>query len=171
MADTSFPKNRKWSSVGGPAPLFDRLTDQDIHATEEVTPLLNYTKEEVIESVAREASNLLNTRCKIPYKEYENMEPSALTYGVPDLYGFFDESYADPSRAEDVLKLCAFMSTSLKLFEPRLDNVHVELARYDQSNQTAYLTVSADLKLEHTIDPISFPVVVDQVEELGKPQK
>ena len=171
MSNTSFPKPQKWSSGGGVAPLFDRLTDQNPDMPEEVTPLQSYTKEEVIESVARETSNLLNTRCALSYKEYEAMEPSTLTYGVPDLYGFFDQSYADPSRAEDVIKLCRFMSNTIKLFEPRLDNIHVELTRYDQAQQHAYLMVSADLILNNMIDSVSFPVVVDQVTELGKAQK
>ena len=162
---------KKWTHIGGPAPLFDRLTDTAPELSTEATPLFNYTKEEVIASVMREASNLFNTRCSMPYKKYDAMDPSTLTYGVPDLYGFFDQSYADPSRKDDVIRLCNFMATALSLFEPRLKNIEVTFDTYDQSKQTAHLKINADLKLENAVEPISFPVLVDQIEELGKPRK
>ena len=171
MSDSPFPKQQKWSSVGGIAPLFDRLTDMDPEVIEEVVPFLTYSKDQVIESIAREASNILNTRCTVPYQEYEDTAPSSLAYGIPDLYGFFDQSYADPSRTKDIVKLCTFMSTALELFEPRLSDVDVELTRYDQANQKAHFVVSANIKFENTVEPVSFPVAVDHLEELGKPQK
>jgi len=165
------PRSKKWESIGAHASLFDRLTDLDPHVSEEPVPFINYDKKQLIESVAREASDILNTRCKIPYKDYEDRAPSALTYGIPDLYGFFDQSYADVSRADGTIRLCQFMANALRIFEPRLDDVVVEMERYDQSNQTAHLSIHAKLKIGKVVEPISFPILVDQVEELGKDSK
>lgn len=171
MTKGPFPERNPWHHIGGPAPLFNRLTDENLEAPSEPTPLFIYTKDQVIESVIKEASNILNTRCVLPYKDYEAMAPSTLTYGIPDLYGFFDQSYADPSRPEDVEKLCAFMANALEMFDPRIKNVSVSLQRYDQANQTAHMVVNATLKLEQVVESISFPVLVDQLENLGKPGK
>ncbi|HCI49162.1 MAG: hypothetical protein A2621_02310 [Alphaproteobacteria bacterium RIFCSPHIGHO2_01_FULL_41_14] len=162
---------KKWEFPGSPMPLFDRLVDMNPEVTEEPILLLNYNKQQLIESVIREASNLFNTRCTIPYKEYEDQQPSVLTYGVPELYGLFDSSYADPSRTEDVLKLCRFMANALRIFECRLRNIVVEMRQYDQSTQTAHFIVNADLQMGKIIEAISFPVEIDQIQELGKSNK
>jgi type VI secretion system lysozyme-like protein len=152
---------KKWESPGGPVPLFDRLVDLEPEIPEEPVPFLNYNKQQLIESVIREASNLLNTRCKISYKLYEELEPSSLTYGIPDLYGLFDASYADPSRSEDRIKLSRFIANALQMFDSRLDNILVDIDRYDQPNQTAHLTISANLKIGKTVEAISFPVSME----------
>lgn len=152
------PPRKKWESIGGAVPLFDRLIDLNPEVTEEVNPLSIYSKEQLIASVIRESGYLLNTRCKVPYKEYERLNPASLPYGIPSLYGLFDASYADPSRTEDQLKLCRFIANALRLFDPRLDNITVNIDRYDQLKQKAYLTINADLKIGNIVEAISFPV-------------
>lgn len=154
--------HKKWELTGGVVPLFDRLIDLNPEVDHEPTPFINYSKKELIESVAREASHLLNTRCKTPYKEYDEIDPSSLTYGVPELYGLFDSSYADPSRSEDKIKLCRFIATALKVFDTRLTEVEVEIDRYDQANQKAYLSIRAKLKLGKNVEPIAFPVEIEK---------
>ena len=154
----ALPPRKKWESVGGAVPLFERLIDLEPDVAEEAKPLSFYNKEEVIASVIKEASALLNTRCKIPYKDYESLDPASLSYGVPQLYGLFDASYADPSRTQDRIKLCRFIANALRIFDPRLENVSVEIDRYDQLTQKAYLTISADLKMGNVVEAVSFPV-------------
>ena len=153
---------KKWESTGGVVPLFDRLIDLDPEADSEPLPFVNYNKKELIESVAREASHLLNTRCKTPYKEYEEIDPSSVTYGIPELYGLFDPSYADPSRSDDQIKLCRFIANALRMFDGRLADVEVDIDRYDQSNQKAYLSIRAKLKLGKNVEPIAFPVEIQK---------
>ncbi|MFN7662504.1 MAG: type VI secretion system baseplate subunit TssE [Alphaproteobacteria bacterium] len=153
---------KKWESLGGPVPLFDRLIDLHPDEPEEAISLLNYTKEQLVESIIREASALLNTRCQTPYKIYDEMEPSSLTYGVPELYGLFDSSYADPSRSEDQIKLCRFIATTLGMFDKRLQNIEVTIDKYDQSNQKAYISIKADLKIGKMVDSIVFPVQISR---------
>lgn len=162
---------KKWELSGASVPLFDRLVDFNLEVPEEPIPLLNYNKQQLIDSVIREATNLFNTRCTIPYKEYENLSPSSITYGIPDLYGFFDSSYADPGRTEDRLKLCRFMANALRIFDSRLDSIVVEIDQYDQSNQKAYLTIHAHLQIGKVTEAISFPVEMEQAQDLGKSRK
>jgi type VI secretion system lysozyme-like protein len=154
----AIPPRKKWESLGGAVPLFERLIDLEPDVPAESKPLSMYNKDELIGSVIKEASYLLNTRCKIPYKDYERMDVASLSYGVPQLYGLFDASYADPSKTEDRLKLCRFIANALRIFDPRLDNVSVIIDRYDQLTQRAHLTITADLKMGNIVEAVSFPV-------------
>ncbi len=163
--------SKSWTIVGTTAPLFDRLVDDDLNTFAEVVPFIKYNREETIASVMREATHLLNTRCKIPWKEYQALDPSTLEYGLPDLYGFPDQSYGDASSPEGANKLARLMANSLKLFEPRLESVSVEISQYDPQTQNLYLQVHGMLKIGDVLEPISFPVAVQHFQDIGRREK
>ncbi|MEI8320568.1 MAG: type VI secretion system baseplate subunit TssE [Alphaproteobacteria bacterium] len=162
---------RSWAAIGSSAPLFDRLIDNHPEVTAEASPFMNYDKAETIESIMREAEALLNTRCKMPLKEYLALDPANLDYGVPDLYGFPDQSYGDASNSDGAGKLARMMANSLKLFEPRLADVSVEIRRYDEETQNLYLHIEANLKVDEVLEPISFPVSIQNFQDIGKREK
>ncbi len=146
-------------------PLFDRLTDLNLEEKSEPVPLVNYDKEQFFESIARECGYLLNTRCKIPYKQYKEMEAGALSYGVPELYGFMDDFYGDPSSLKGAQLLVKMMEEGLMRFEPRLHKVAVMLDVYDQSTQTAALTIKASVQINAVVESFSFPLRVVSVKQ------
>ncbi len=154
---------KKWTSLGNLVPLFDRLTDLNLDEKSEPVPLVNYDREQFFESIARECSYLLNTRCKIPYKQYKEMEASALSYGVPELYGFMDDFYGDPSSLKGAHLLVKAMEEALLRFETRLHKVVVTLDGYDQPTQTANLTIKATIQIDAVVESFSFPLRVGSV--------
>lgn len=154
---------KQWTTLGNLVPLFDRLTDLNLEEKSEPIPLVNYDKEQFFESIARECSYLLNTRCKIPYQQYKEMEASSLSYGVPELYGFMDDFYGDPSSFKGAQRLVKSMEEALMRFEPRLHKVSVILDGYDQSTQTAVVTIKASVQIDAVVESFSFPLRVVSV--------
>jgi type VI secretion system lysozyme-like protein len=156
---------KQWTSIGNLVPLFDRLTDLNLEEKSEPIPLINYDREQLFESIARECGALLNTRCKIPYKQYKEMDASSLSYGVPELYGFMDDFYGDPSSLKGAHLLVRSMEEALMRFEPRLHKVTVVLDAYDQTTQTAVLTIKASVQMEAVVESFSFPLRVVSVKQ------
>jgi hypothetical protein len=156
---------KTWTSLGNLVPLFDRLTDLNLEEKSEPIPLVNYGRELFFESIARECNYLLNTRCKIPYRRYKEMEASSLSYGVPELYGFMDDFYGDPSSLKGAQLLVKAMEEALLRFEPRLHKVEVILDGYDQTTQTAALTVRASVQINALVESFSFPLRVISVKQ------
>ncbi len=154
---------KKWTSSGNPVLLFDRLTDHNLEEKTESPPLVNYTKEEFLNSIALECSHILNTRCKIPYKAYQEMDAATFAYGVPELYGFMDNVYEDPSSYRGAALLVKFMGDALKRFESRLQESVVKIEGYNQSDQTLALTVTGNVLIKDVVESFSFPLKVESV--------
>lgn len=162
---------KKWTKVGAPVPLFDRLTDEHPEVSTETPPFTNYNQEQLINSVIQEATHLLNTRCTVPWSEYKKLNPATMEYPIPDLYGFPDQSYGDASNPDGADRLARLMANSLKLFEPRLSNISVEIKKYDGENQDLYLNIQGHLQIGNVLEMISFPVSIQNFQDIGRREK
>lgn len=157
----------KWLQKGVVAPLFDRLCDYEPNVSTEPVPFVTYTKKQLIESIQFEVENLLNTRCTMALSDYADVEPSILTYGIPDLFGLPDGSYADASSKEGKDRLAKLLANSIRIFEPRLRNVSLDIELMDPKTQSAHAVVRADLVIGEIQETISFPISVSSFKDVA----
>lgn len=158
---------QKWTQKGAIAPLFDRLCDYEPMISHEPVPFVTYTKKQLLASIQGEVENLLNTRCGISLTDYEALDPEHLPYGVPDLFGLPDASFADPSNKTGILRLGEMLSNSIRVFEPRLSNIQVDVEIMDPKTQSVQAAVTADLVIGSVRETISFPVSVHNFQDVA----
>ena len=162
---------KKWSEKGVLAPLFDRLSDEDLTAPEEHPPFVTYTQAETTASIQRECQMILNTRCKLTREDYEDLEPLAPRFRFPSFFGLPDSTVLNPKNQSDAHELERIMANAIEIFESRLQNVQVTLEHYEESTQTLGLTVQGDLVIGQVQSPISFPLAFENFQEQGQREK
>jgi type VI secretion system lysozyme-like protein len=102
------------SAPVAPALLFDRLADDDLAAPSEPVPLRTLNGEALRQSVLRELTDLLNTRCPFPPAQLQGRGRTALEYGLPDV------SPAQPGSPDGRADVAARMQAAIAAYEPRL---------------------------------------------------
>lgn len=103
--------------TGQPALLFERLEDRTPDQHHEFRPQRVLDRAAVEESVQRELSRLLNTRCPLAADAFmANANLTVLNYGVPD----FVHRYA--KNPQDRLRLSRLIEHAVRAFEPRLQS-------------------------------------------------
>ncbi len=135
-------------------PLFERLTDSDPYSPSEPQPLRALTNSQLLDSVQRELTLLLNTRCPMPVAELLSKERSVIDYGLPDL------SFAGPMSAEDQQILRMLIERTVAAFEPRLRGVQARIGTYEQVTGTLVCQVSGFLITETLSEAVSFPILM-----------
>ena len=129
-----------------PASLFDRLTDYAPRTSREVLPPNCDRRESYKASVARDLTNLLNTRrseADIP-EEFEQTRRSLAAYGVQDFT-------AAPLEHEEIRRA---VERAIRLFEPRLGRVQVTVAKDD--GPKVILRISGVLWIETAAEPVAY---------------
>lgn len=134
--------------------LFDRLTDFDPQSASEPQPLRALTHAELLISIRRELSALLNTRCAIPFHELFERERSVVDYGLPDFTG------RHPTSQEDVQLLQSIIERTVAAFEPRLRHPRVTIGGYEQETGSLRCHIAAELYTETLSEAVSFPVFI-----------
>lgn len=144
-----------------PAPLFDRLVDENPLAQEESRPLKTYTIDETLQSISQELYYLLNTRTSIiPYSIYatrEEVEETDISnrYGLPDFSKFgIPDSTAGKKLARQICR-------AVEHYESRLSNVSVRLVGLDQ-NQHLVIEISGIVYAYPSRERFTFPVAIDR---------
>jgi type VI secretion system lysozyme-like protein len=140
---------------GGRALLFERLTDEGPRAPEgEARPFRVHEVEELKESVRRELSRLLNTRCSVPSHLLGARERSVLDYGIPDF------SSLSATSGDDQNRLASIVERTVAAFEPRLRGVRVRAESVRAEDRALVLRVEAALVVGTHAEPVSFPLLV-----------
>ncbi len=139
------------------APLFDRIVDDKMSVGFECQ-LLN--DQQLKESIIREVSLILNTRCTVRKVIYENHMETIPLFGLPDFFGLGDFSYFEADNAQEWPIAARFIETAIKAAEPRLQNIFVEVENYDSVNQTLSVIISASLKETKILKEIHFPLTL-----------
>lgn len=141
--------------VGGRALLFERLVDDDPRSPEvEARPFRALDTRALRESVRRELSRLLNTRCHVPTRLLAAGEERGVTnYGLPDF------SSMSSLSGDDCNRLAALISGAVTAFEPRLRDVRVEARRAEAAyDRTVQVLIDAVLTIGEVPEPVSFRV-------------
>ena len=128
--------------------LFDRLTDDRPRLSVEV-PMNDWERMAALKkSVARDLTNLLNTRISehdIP-EEFVEVRQSIVAYGVHD----YTMSPVDKESVRRSIERC------VRTFEPRLRGVQVQWLESQSSVLELHYRISATLKPDLGSEPVAF---------------
>lgn len=135
------------------ASVLDRLIDYNPELSNEPVESQTVDSRSIMEAVARDIENLLNTRRNIltPPPTYTELLSSLYTYGLSD---FSAENPASPKVRQRLQK---DILQTVTLFERRLKNIRVNIETSDKKLSGFRFTISGLL----VVDPISEPVVFD----------
>lgn len=136
-------------------PLLERLVDEDISTSREQQPLRTLDVESLRESVRRELSRLLNTRCPPVEREGALQQRTTVNYGIPDF------SPLSASNAGDMAKLAAGVEAAIQAFEPRLNSPRVTMRQVQGSPSRAEGVIQGHLVIETVKEPVSFQLALD----------
>lgn len=139
---------------GAKALLFERLVDEDLHTPGEGQPFRIYGVAALRDSVGRELSRLLNTRCPRLGGPIDEADRTILDYGVPNF------SEMSTGSDTDMHQLARILEKAIKAYEPRLRNVQVTIESSKTSKTTASGSIEAMLVIGNVNEPVSFPLVL-----------
>lgn len=138
-------------------PLFDRLIDDNPDIVEDNGSPSLITKEELKESVGKELSSLLNTRCVLPKKLQKEVLP--LSYGLPYLFGLQEEE--DMTNPILQRKWALQLEKVISYFEPRLVNPKVKVQSFGHSKQNLEITIEGYLLVNKEREKVTFPLHIE----------
>lgn len=130
--------------------LFDRLVDNEPENQHVSASLKTLSVKELKDSIRREISWLLNTRCTFSQDALAGVERSVVDYGIPDFSCFF------PDNNENRKKLTRAISDVIEAYEPQLKNVDVEVK--DDEGQVDKFSLSLLIKANVIINQVPEPI-------------
>ena len=145
---------------GAPIPLFDRLIDHSPEEGAEVPIKLFYNQFELIQSIEREVFRILNTRSTAKHEEFDNLISEEENVGLVQLYGLADFSQFDGANTGHRPRIARLCELSIQLFEPRLNNVKVNIIKFDKQTQTLIASISAQITIPKFQQEITFPMTI-----------
>ena len=154
------PRSRR----GARAPLFERLSDFNPAAPTEVSPFRVYTQRQLIASICREVSRLLNTRTGLRGAPQSLAQGTVLDYGLPDVTSWIAASGLDRERLQ------AAIAQRVMAYEPRLREVKVSLERDPTNPQGVTGVIQAVLQIGKVPDPVRFYIQGQDAELLVLPE-
>lgn len=138
-------------------PLFDRLVDDTPDIIEDNGSPSLITKQELKESVFKELSSLLNTRCVLSKKLQKEVLP--LSYGLPYLFGLQEEE--DMTNPILQRKWALQLEKIITYFEPRLVNPKVKVQSFGPRKQNLEITIEGYLLAYKEREKVSFPLNIE----------
>jgi type VI secretion system protein ImpF len=138
--------------------VLDRLVDFEPQVTSEAPASRSKSLRQLKQALKRDLEWLLNTRrtFSVP-EELPDLAGSLLAYGLPDF------STMSVRNTEDQNDLVHALETTLKRFEPRLEDVVVSLAAASPLERALRFRIEGRLK----VDPVPEPVTFDTTLLLG----
>jgi type VI secretion system protein ImpF len=143
-----------WGSTSaGRVCLFDRLVDENPSRKQEAVPYCTLDRAGLRQSVTRELGRILGTRCPITGDDALSRERTVIDYGLPDL-----EFGGRALLPEESRRLQRLVLRTIEAYEPRLQQIHVEIKRREDAGIHARLVVSltAVLVTDEVREPLSF---------------
>lgn len=143
-----------WGSTSaGRVCLFDRLFDENPSRRQEAIPYCTLDRAGLRQSVARELGRILGTRCPITGDEALTRQRTVIDYGLPDL-----EHGGRTLVPEELRRLQRLVQKTIEAYEPRLQQVHVEIKRREDVGTHARLVVAltAMIVTDEVREPLSF---------------
>lgn len=136
---------------GYPAPLFEKLFDEDREISFEKNPKKLLSLKELEQSIHYSLMSLLNTKKNIFWDAYKKVP---FSYGVEVARAIYSED--DSQLAE----LERHIEEAIRSFEPRLINPNVHIMRSSNVNSLS-ATIDAELKVGTERVQLSFPIVLE----------
>ena len=139
---------------GAPAPLFERLVDDNPRTPSEGRPLRTLSRSQLRQSIRLELGRLLNTRCPVEADALTDRARSVVDYGIPDF------SHYAPANLGDRRRLAWLLGTTIAAYEPRLRNVRVTVEKYDPLHQALEGRIEGLMVVGMVTEPVSFPAAI-----------
>lgn len=142
--------------------VLDRLLDYEPELSREPIASRAKSLRQLKQSVKRDLEWLLNTRRmveKLP-SELKEVGQSLAAYGLPDFSSLSVESPADQKRLRREIE------DTIRIFEPRLDDVVVTVEPVRETERVLRFRIDARLKIEPAPEPVTF----DTMLQLGSGQ-
>jgi type VI secretion system lysozyme-like protein len=140
---------------GADAPLFDRLLDGGPDSSGHPPGRHRLDRQGLLASVERELSRLFNTRLRPGAAGIPDEQATVTGFGVPDW------GAVNPSSAAELRALSEALSGKARAFEPRLEQVRVELEPDPSNRRRARGSLTAFLRLDWALEPVSFTLAID----------
>lgn len=137
--------------------LFERLFDQNPRISQDAVALRQWSVDELKDSVAKDVESLLNSRAGLRASEYVDFAEigrSVLSFGMSDFVGLSLASPADRNL------ICATLERTIQMHEPRLRSIQVELDVDATSVNALRFSISAQLHVHPTSEPVNFDAVL-----------
>jgi len=131
--------------------VLDRLLDYEPEISREAVASRSKNLRLLKQSVRRDLEWLLNTR-RTPWipEELVEVRHSVAAYGLPDFTGISMKNY------EECQRLLADVAETVRIFEPRLANVRVEMEGESGPGIAMRFRIDGQLKVEPAPEPVSF---------------
>lgn len=140
-------------------PLFDRLVDSAPEVQKELTSLRVHGREALFASIARDLQRLLNTR-RASIAPLDPTKATVLDYGIPHF------SHLSASSVTDRRTLAEILRVAINVFEPRLQNISIQLEVTDDSPHHLLGRISCTARLGTLLEPVTFPLLLHDSEGL-----
>lgn len=157
----------KPSFRGAPAPLFDRIKVPAQGSGGSARSLSLLDKDEVVASVIKEIALMLNSRCTIRRRLYEDHIDDVLVYGMPDMLGLPDFTYFDAANEQDWSLASKLLEITISSIEPRIRNVKAKIQNFDPKTQDLIAEISGTVKSGPLTQDIRFPLTLSQNDYQG----
>jgi type VI secretion system protein ImpF len=142
-------------SIGGaPAPLFDRLIDNDPGNPSEAKGRRILDEPGLRASLKAELHCLLNTRAPIDADQLAERRRTTIDYGLPDLSYFL--SGAGRSRGE----LARLIEETIAAFEPRLLSPRAAISEAPDRREALIVKIAGKLAIGTVMQPVSFALAL-----------
>lgn len=135
---------------GALAPLFDRLASVDDAAL----PVVLESQQSLQDSIQRELAALFNTRSPLALSDYAAQAHSVLEYGIPDF------TAVDAVNFEQLQQLGTALRTAVERYEPRLQDVTLEIEAARGQPAAAVVRLSALARLGMQLRPLEFELLL-----------
>lgn len=142
--------NARRTTFTARASLLDRLVDEAPRTQREARPLRTQSRRQLMASVMRDLSWLLNSRTSHPPEEFDRRELTVIDYGIPDFGSY------SPANPDDQRLLASRLARAIAFFEPRLKNVSVRVAPAMPNERSLQVAVDAELVVDEVREPVSF---------------
>jgi type VI secretion system lysozyme-like protein len=155
-------------------PLFERLLDGDPDFSGPPPGGRLLDRRGLVSSVERELSRLFNTRLRPGAGGIADEQTTVTGFGVPDW------GAVNPSSASELRALSEALTGKAKAFEPRLEQVRVQLEPDPSNRRRARGNLTALMRMDWALEPVSFALAIDpsrvsvcgdEGEMLCKPEK
>ena len=133
--------------------LWDKLLDDEARVANSIDTNERHSISHVKASLARDLEALLNTRCLDPdnlLEDFPLARQSVLAYGVPD---FTNLCVTNPDHQ---VQLRRYLTDAIKVHEPRLSNVAVQIDTGKGTERMLRFRVDAVLKVHPRKPPVTF---------------
>ncbi|TVR82128.1 MAG: type VI secretion system baseplate subunit TssE [Rhodospirillales bacterium] len=137
---------------GARALLFERLSERGQDRAGEGPPGRVLDRTALRESVARELSDLLNTRVAVAADMIERRRRTVIDYGIPD-FSVFPPRDSDAER-----RLADHIRRAILAFEPRLAEPQVTIERVPDRGEALVAAIAGQLAVGDVMETVFFQV-------------